>query len=56
VGVIISAGELVEDSVGSILEHTAADGKNDSAKYHNLDIYLRTPTDCRRTSLANAAP
>ena len=32
-GNIFSSGELAEDSVCSILEHTAADGKTYSAKY-----------------------
>ena len=37
---IFSTGELVEDSVCSILEHTAGDGKNYSAKYYNLDAII----------------
>ena len=37
---IFSSGELVEDSVCSILEHTAGDGKKYSAKYYNLDAII----------------
>lgn len=37
---IFSTGELVEDSVCSILEHTAGDGKIYSAKYYNLDAII----------------
>ena len=37
---IFSTGELVEDSVCSILEHTAGDGKTYSAKYYNLDAII----------------
>ncbi|MDB6111861.1 MAG: hypothetical protein JWR69_3611 [Pedosphaera sp.] len=39
-GNIFSTGELVENSVCSILEHTAGDGKNYSAKYYNLDAII----------------
>ena len=39
-GNIFSTGELAEDSVCSILEHTAEDGKNYSAKYYNLDAII----------------
>jgi len=39
-GNIFSTGELAEDSVCSILEHTAADGKTYSAKYYNLDAII----------------
>ena len=39
-GNIFFTGELVEDSVCSILEHTAADGKTYSAKYYNLDVII----------------
>jgi hypothetical protein len=39
-GNIFSAGELVEASVCSILEHTAGDGKIYSAKYYNLDAII----------------
>jgi hypothetical protein len=39
-GNIFTTGELLEDSVCSILEHTAADGKNYSAKYYNLDAII----------------
>ena len=39
-GNIFSSGELAEDSVCSILEHTAADGKTYSAKYYNLDAII----------------
>ncbi len=31
-----SSGELAEDSVGSVLEHTAADGKTYSAKMQKI--------------------
>ena len=37
---IFSSGELVEDSVCSILEHTAGDGKKYAAKYYNLDAII----------------
>jgi len=37
---IFSSGELAEDSVCSILEHTAGDGKTYSAKYYNLDAII----------------
>lgn len=37
---IFKAGELVEDSVSSILEHTAEDGKNYQTKFYNLDAIL----------------
>ena len=37
---IFSTAELVEDSVCSILEHTAGDGKTYSAKYYNLDAII----------------
>lgn len=37
---IFKSGELVENSVCSILEHTAADGKNYKTKYYNLDAIL----------------
>ncbi len=39
-GNIFSTGELVEDSVCSVLEHTAGDGKTYSAKYYNLDAII----------------
>jgi hypothetical protein len=39
-GNIFATKELTEDSVCSILEHTAADGKNYSAKYYNLDAII----------------
>ncbi len=39
-GNIFTTGELEEDSVCSILEHTAADGKTYSAKYYNLDAII----------------
>ena len=39
-GNIFETGELAEDSVCSILEHTAADGKKYSAKYYNLDAII----------------
>ena len=39
-GNIFLTGELAEDSVCSILEHTAGDGKKYSAKYYNLDAII----------------
>ncbi len=37
---IFDSGELEEDSVCSILEHTAEDGKKYQTKYYNLDAIL----------------
>ena len=37
---IFKTGELVENSVSSILEHTAADGKKYETKYYNLDAII----------------
>ncbi len=37
---IFESGELEEDAVSSILEHTAEDGKNYQTKYYNLDAIL----------------
>lgn len=37
---IFATGELAEDSVCSILEHTAADGKTYATKYYNLDAII----------------
>ncbi|MDE6381152.1 MAG: virulence RhuM family protein [Muribaculaceae bacterium] len=37
---IFKTGELEENSVCSILEHTASDGKNYSTKFYNLDAIL----------------
>ena len=37
---IFECKELEEDSVSSILEHTAEDGKNYQTKYYNLDAIL----------------
>ena len=37
---IFESGELVEDSVVSILETTAADGKNYQVNYYNLDAII----------------
>jgi hypothetical protein len=37
---IFESGELNEDSVSSILEHTAADGKIYSTKFYNLDAII----------------
>jgi len=37
---IFESGELEENSVSSILEHTAEDGKNYQTKYYNLDAIL----------------
>ena len=39
-GNIFATGELSKDSVCSILEHTAGDGKTYSAKYYNLDAII----------------
>ena len=38
---IFESGELNENSVSSILEHTAEDGKNYSTKFYNLDAFLK---------------
>lgn len=37
---IFESGELEEDSVSSILEHTAKDGKKYNTKFYNLDAIL----------------
>jgi hypothetical protein len=37
---IFLTGELVEDSVSSILEHTAADGKTYNTQFYNLDTII----------------
>jgi len=37
---IFSSGELIENSVYSILEYTAADGKNYKTSFYNLDAIL----------------
>jgi hypothetical protein len=37
---IFESDELDEDSVSSILEHTATDGKNYKTKYYNLDAII----------------
>jgi hypothetical protein len=37
---IFESGELEENSVSSILEHTAADGKKYKTKYYNLDAII----------------
>ena len=37
---IFATGELAENSVCSILEHTAGDGKSYPAKYYNLDAII----------------
>ncbi|MFI5361653.1 MAG: virulence RhuM family protein [Elusimicrobiota bacterium] len=37
---IFDSGELIESSVVSILETTAADGKNYKTRYHNLDAII----------------
>jgi hypothetical protein len=37
---IFESGELQEDSVCSILEHTAADGKTYATQYYNLDTII----------------
>lgn len=37
---IFESGELREDSVSSIMEHTAPDGKAYSTKFYNLDAII----------------
>lgn len=37
---IFKSGELVQDSVSSILEHTAADGKTYKTQFYNLDAII----------------
>ena len=37
---IFESGELTEDSVSSVLEHTAGDGKTYGTKYYNLDAII----------------
>lgn len=37
---IFESGELIEDSVSSILEHTADDGKKYKTTFYNLDIII----------------
>ena len=37
---IFESGELLEDSVSSILEHTAEDGKNYNTIFYNLDVII----------------
>lgn len=37
---IFASGELMEDSVVSVLETTAADGKNYPTKYYNPDAII----------------
>ena len=37
---IFASGELIEDSVVSVLETTAADGKNYPTRYYNLDAII----------------
>lgn len=39
---IFTSGELMEDSVVSVLETTAADGKNYPTRYYNLTRSLRS--------------
>ena len=38
---IFSTGELAEDSVCSVLEHTAGDGKVYKTMHYNLDAIIR---------------
>lgn len=38
---IFASGELAENSVCSILEHTAGDGKTYKAQYYNLDAHVK---------------
>ena len=45
---IFSTGELEEDSVCSVLEHTAGDGKTYSANYYNLDAIIAVGSDFDR--------
>lgn len=40
IGNILSDGELIENSVSSILEHTASDGKKYKTKFYNLDMVI----------------
>ena len=40
---IFHSGELIENSVCSILEHTANDGKTYQTKFYNLDAIIYTP-------------
>ena len=37
---IFESGELQENSVSSILEHTANDGKTYQTKFYNLDVII----------------
>lgn len=37
---IFEAGELIENSVSSIMEHTAEDGKNYKTTFYNLDVII----------------
>lgn len=37
---IFQTGELIENSVSSILEHTEVDGKNYKTKFYNLDAII----------------
>lgn len=39
-GNIFLSGELIENSVSSILEHTAEDGKSYQTKFYNLDVII----------------
>lgn len=39
-GNIFESGELAENAVSSILEHTAGDGKAYGTKYYNLDAII----------------
>ena len=53
---IFETGELVEDSVISILETTSADGKSYSTRYYNLDAiiavgYLMIPSSLKKSML-----
>jgi hypothetical protein len=45
---ISDSGELVEDSVVSILENTAAAGKNYRTRYYNLDAIIAVQRAPRR--------
>ncbi len=46
---IFEAGELEENSVHSILEYTASDGKNYKTKFYNLDAILSVGYDYPRS-------
>jgi len=45
-GNIFDSGELEENSVSSILEHTADDGKTYPTKFYNLDGIISVGMNC----------